>query len=101
MNLKKFSNLNAERSEYGFDMRVKTHSEYFVAGLAAHVRKIQFAVDCGWKDNEMKAVFADALIYLDLCAQSAGFDLSTVTVEKFNKTSRDKGIPFIYDEESD
>lgn len=36
---------------------------------------------------------ADAVIYLDLLAQSLGFDLGTVVTSKFNRTSEKIGAP--------
>ena len=37
--------------------------------------------------------FADALIYLDLAAQSQGIDLGAAVVSKFNRTSEKIGAP--------
>ena len=36
---------------------------------------------------------ADTLIYLDLLAQAAGFDLQSAVVDKFNRTSLKVGFP--------
>lgn len=42
---------------------------------------------------ELKDEIADMFIYLDLIAQSQGFDLESAVIAKFNKTSAKIGYP--------
>ena len=43
--------------------------------------------------SDLADEFADAIIYLDLAAQSQGIDLGTAVVSKFNRTSERIGAP--------
>lgn len=59
-------------------------------------------------EEELRAAFkeeiADAFVYLDLLAQSQGFDLEFVVRKKFNKTSAKLGCSIhiaVEDEEED
>lgn len=73
-------------------------------GEAANIAKKLNRVRDGIPGNketeaELRAAFkeevADVFIYLDLLAQSQGFDLETVVREKFNETSRKLGCPIV------
>jgi len=65
--------------------RVRDSMERFNMGTSAPELRSQLADE-----------LADAAIYLDLLCQAAGLDLSTIIVDKFNKTSAKHGCPITY-----
>ena len=104
-----FSEANRMRSESptGFNHKLSdwSLSDWMTAlvgevGEAANVAKKLNRVRDGIPGNtqteeELRAALrdelADAFIYLDLLAQSQGFDLAAAVREKFNRTSRKMG----------
>lgn len=107
-----FSEINRKRCESkdGFNHALESWSlsDWMTAvtgelGEAANVAKKLNRVRDGIPGNtqtpdELAAAFreeiADVFIYLDLVAQSQGFDLESAVREKFNKTSKKIGYPF-------
>lgn len=72
------------------------------ANLAKKLNRIRDGVrgnDKGVTKGELKSKLADELadtfIYLDLLAQSQGVDLADAVRDKFNRTSRKIGYPYI------
>lgn len=68
------------------------------ANIAKKLNRVRDGIP-GNKETEeelraaLKTEIADVFIYLDLLAQSQGFDLETVVREKFDETSRKIGYP--------
>ncbi len=109
MQFKDFSLFNRRRCESpkGFNHKLDSWSlsDWFTAtlgelGEAANIAKKLNRVRDGIPGNketpeELQAALrhevADAFIYLDLLAQSAGFQLEDAVIEKFNITSRKIG----------
>lgn len=105
MDLKRFSRINRERCEAadGFNHRLEdwSLSDWFLAtvgelGEAANVGKKLNRVRDGIPGNKetepelrekLKREIADTFIYMDLLAQSQGFELSDVVPEVFNAKS--------------
>jgi NTP pyrophosphatase (non-canonical NTP hydrolase) len=106
-----FSATNRERCEspdgFGHPLSGWSVSDWFLAatgefGEAANKAKKLNRVRDGIPGNteteaELRAglgdEIADAVIYLDLLAQSEGFDLGTLVASKFNRTSEKIGAP--------
>lgn len=106
-----FSATNLARCEaadgFGHPLNGWTLSDWFTAamgelGEAANKAKKLNRVRDGIPGNteseeELRAgladEIADTMIYLDLLAQAAGFDLATAVVSKFNRTSEKIGAP--------
>jgi len=113
MTFKDFSKTNRRRCESatGFFHQLGSWSlsDWMTAtmgelGEAANIAKKLNRVRDGIPGNketkaELLAAFreeiADVFIYLDLVAQSQGFDLETVVRDKFNKTSCKLGCPIM------
>lgn len=111
-----FSEANRIRCESprGFNHRLNawSRSDWMTAilgelGEAANVVKKLNRVRDGITGNKetpeqlrekLKAEVADTFIYLDLFAQSEGFDLMQVVIEVFNKKSAEIGYPVVYSE---
>lgn len=110
MDMQEFSRMNRERSErpdgFNHDLDSWSLSEWMTAtlgelGEAANVLKKINRIEIdrpGVGDpplNVLTQMFADEIadtfIYLDLMAQAAGFDLSSIALRKFRKTSEKIG----------
>ena len=109
--LRDFSAINRRRCEApeGFDHPVEgwTLSDWMTAatgelGEAANVIKKLNRIRDGIPGNveqetdlraQLRHEIADAVIYLDLLAQAAGFDLEDAIIEKFEITSAKIGYP--------
>ena len=109
MNLKEFSKLNRERceSDQGFKHKLESWdtSDWFLAvmgelGEAANIAKKLNRERDGIPGNTVSPVvlkaqlaneIADTFIYLDLLAQSLGFDLSQIVPETFDEKSKEIG----------
>lgn len=107
-----FSSMNRTRCEArnGFDHTLGSWSlsDWITAtlgelGEAANVAKKLNRVRDGIPGNDktedelrsmLKDEIADAFIYLDLLAQSQGFNLADIVKEKWNKTSEKMGYPY-------
>lgn len=114
MNLREFSKINKKRCESpkGFNHQVSSWSlsDWMTAttgelGEAANVVKELNRFRDGVPGNKeteavlrakLRGEIADTLIYLDLMAQSAGFDLSDAVTETFNAKSRELGCPILF-----
>lgn len=106
-----FSQANRARCEApnGFNHKLNSWSlsDWFTAvvgelGEAANVAKKLNRVRDGITGNKetadqlrtkLQSEVADAYIYLDLLAQSEGFDLMTAVIETFNRKSQEIGYP--------
>ena len=106
-----FATINRERCEssdgFGHPLSGWSVSDWFLAamgefGEAANKAKKLNRVRDGIPGNsetpeELRAglanEIADTVIYLDLLAQSQGFDLGAIIVSKFNRTSQKIGAP--------
>jgi NTP pyrophosphatase (non-canonical NTP hydrolase) len=109
MNFRDFSLFNRRRCEatHGFNHKLESWSlsDWFTAtlgelGEAANIAKKLNRVRDGIPGNKetpeelyasLRHEVADAFIYLDLLAQSAGFQLEDAVIEKFNITSEKIG----------
>lgn len=105
MDIKRFSEINLKRCEApkGFNHQLNSWSlsDWITAttgelGEAANIVKKLNRVRDGMPHNAetpeqlqkmLGDEIADVYIYLDLLAQAAGFDLETIVLTKFNKTS--------------
>ena len=106
-----FAAVNRERCEapdgFNHPLSAWSVSDWFLAatgefGEAANKAKKLNRVRDGIPGNtetpdELRAgladEIADAVIYLDLLAQSQGFDLGSIVTSKFNRTSEKNGMP--------
>ncbi len=106
-----FARVNRDRCEspdgFGHPLSGWSVSDWFLAavgefGEAANKAKKLNRVRDGIPGNtetpeELRAgladEIADAVIYLDLLAQSEGFDLGSIVASKFNRTSEKIGAP--------
>lgn len=113
MHFQQFSAANRYRSEsregFGHHLRDWSLSDWMTAlvgeiGEAANIAKKLNRIRDGANGNakgetadklrpKLADELADAFIYLDLLAQSEGFDLEEIVLRKFNKTSRKLGYP--------
>lgn len=111
MNLRQFSEVNRRRCESpdGFDHKLNdwTGSDWITAtvgefGEAANIQKKLNRVRDGIPGNKetepelrekLKREVADVFIYLDLYAQSEGFELADIVPEVFNAKSDEIGCP--------
>jgi NTP pyrophosphatase (non-canonical NTP hydrolase) len=109
MTFEQFSDANVRRSEskegFGHSLDSWSTSDWFLAivgelGEAANVAKKLSRVRDGIKGNKetpevlyakLRSEIADAFIYLDLTAQSLGFDLGEAVRETFNAKSIEIG----------
>lgn len=110
MTFDEFSKVNRERSEspdgFNHNLNAWSLSDWMTAtlgelGEAANVVKKLNRHRDGINTPECEAELwadlmdeiADTFIYLDLLAQSQGFNLAKIVVGKFNRTSRKIGYP--------
>ncbi len=107
MQMHDFSTANLKRCIGGYNHRLDAWSlsDWFTAtfgelGEAANIAKKLNRIRDGIignteSEDELRAKLADELadtfIYLDLLAQSAGIDLESAVIDKFNRTSNKIG----------